>query len=98
MSDTKYKSLMRLIDVCVPNLDDNDATPTTTVAAGDNSGGFKLSPLFAQPDAEYSIVDDSYEGDDKEPGKIDRFYEAEDGNTNVCLCSSSMAIADIIPQ
>ncbi|KAF9459895.1 vacuolar protein sorting-associated protein 13 [Collybia nuda] len=89
LSDTKYKSLMRLIDVCVPEFDDDTSKERQSTTARSVSGAFQLpTGLFGQPEIEYNIIDD---GDDDseienedEDGSITRgedlFYEADDGS------------------
>ena len=81
ISDTKYKALMRLMNVCIPKFDDEEIQPASAAPVV-GASGFKLSPLFAQAGAEYHIVDD---GDDQEsPGRGVKFYDTEDGNADVC--------------
>ncbi|KAG7450519.1 vacuolar protein sorting-associated protein 13 [Guyanagaster necrorhizus] len=73
LSDTKYKSLMRLIDVCIPKFGDDD----TPLAPDHATAKFPLAPgLFSQGEQEYNLEDDA-EGDDAGVSR-DEFYEASD--------------------
>lgn len=94
LSDTKYKSLMRLVDVCIPKFEgdaDKELAPTATRTV---SGAFQLpsgNGLFGQPEIEYNIIDDDEDDeddDDDEEGSVSRedlFFEAEDGSSEVCV-------------
>ncbi|KAJ7254114.1 hypothetical protein B0H12DRAFT_1202424 [Mycena haematopus] len=78
LSDTKYKALMRLIDVCIPKFGDDAATPPL-VKNGSNT--FQIpSGLFGQSETEYNVADDEDEGDDASAGGEDKFFEALDGS------------------
>jgi vacuolar protein sorting-associated protein 13A/C len=92
LSDAKYKSLIRLIDVCIPKFDDGAAEPSLVqpVPARRVSAGFNLPPLFPQADVEYDVDDDDDDDDDAAGAAVDRpradeFFEVEDGSTNVRL-------------
>ncbi|KAF8078623.1 vacuolar protein sorting-associated protein 13, partial [Lyophyllum atratum] len=83
-SDTKYKALMRLIDVCIPKLGDDDSrTAPSATAVTPASGGFQLaSGLFGPSEAEYNVDDDGEDSDDANEDKSSRedlFFEADDG-------------------
>ncbi|KAK7694663.1 hypothetical protein QCA50_001851 [Cerrena zonata] len=91
LSDTKYKSLMRLIDVAIPKLDDDEAgqrPPPNPLAGPQPKSGFRLtSGLFGPTEQEYN-VDDEGDKEDK-PGipvstsmDDDEFFEAEAGDSN----------------
>jgi vacuolar protein sorting-associated protein 13A/C len=82
ISDTKYKAVMRLIDVCIPNFgDDSQEQPIILPPPTKNvPGGFQLPPLFTQGESEYNIEDD-------EGGDDDRLFQAEDGSGQVCIHS-----------
>jgi vacuolar protein sorting-associated protein 13A/C len=61
VSDVKYKSLMRLIDVCIPNFDDDEdiPKPISTAANKADASTFRLSPtLFRRGEGEYHIEED----------------------------------------
>lgn len=85
MSDTKYKSLMLLIDVCIPHFGDEQETfgpsspPTRTI-----SSGFQLpGTLFGQSEQEYNIEDDDDQQDSRSVSQEEQFFEAEDGSLEV---------------
>lgn len=91
LSDTKYKSLMRLIDVAIPKLGDDDAgqrPPPKPLAGPQPKSGFRLtSGLFGPAEQEYNVDD---EGDKDEKPEMqasaslddDEFFEAEEGDNN----------------
>lgn len=64
-SDYKYKALMRIVDVCIPRLDDeNELQPPM----GNVTGGFSLAPnMFGQNVEYYTGDDDSKEVKEKDP-------------------------------
>ncbi|KAG6857562.1 hypothetical protein H0H87_000161 [Tephrocybe sp. NHM501043] len=83
-SDTKYKALMRLIDVCVPQFGDGGEPPTPT--ANSLHTGFQLPPvLFGPAEKEYNVeveggdIDD----DDDDGSQDDLFFEADDGTSGL---------------
>ncbi|KDQ63547.1 hypothetical protein JAAARDRAFT_29565 [Jaapia argillacea MUCL 33604] len=75
LSDTKYKSLMRLIDVCIPHFDDEteaDVPPPKV----QTSGAFQLPSLFGTTDSEYGV-----DTEDEENGeRKDHSTKADDGD------------------
>ncbi|KAK0465028.1 vacuolar protein sorting-associated protein 13 [Desarmillaria tabescens] len=72
LSDIKYKSLMRLIDVCIPKFGDDDAPPTSDHVPAK----FPLAAgLFSQGEQEYNLEDDA-EGE--ADASRDEFFEASD--------------------
>jgi vacuolar protein sorting-associated protein 13A/C len=74
MSDSKYKSLMRLIDVCVPKFEDGPSSPPNQIPTS-NAGGFQLPPLFPQIQPAYGIVEDTEDtrrGHENPPNAGDR--------------------------
>lgn len=84
-SDTKYKALMRFIDVAVPKL--GDGPPVESVPAPlavrpdlkDKRPSFRLTAgLFAQETQEY-IVHENEEEQPEDGGEVDEFFEAQDG-------------------
>ncbi|KAJ3800717.1 vacuolar protein sorting-associated protein 13 [Lentinula aff. detonsa] len=85
LSDTKYKSLMRLIDVCIPKFD--DAPEVESPPRPKEGLDFTLVPgtLFGQAEQEYN-VDDENDDDDtantsgSQEGE-EEFFEADDGET-----------------
>jgi hypothetical protein len=85
LSDTKYKSLMRLIDVCIPNFKNSDEVEdlATQAPAKFGSDAFhKPSGLFGPTEAEYNIEDD-----DRSSIREEQYFEADDGSIEVC-CST----------
>lgn len=92
LSDTKYKSLMRLIDVAIPKFDDGETgqrPPPQPVVAPQSKTGFRLtSGLFGTVEQEYNVDDEGDKEDlpDDPPSTTvdegDEFFEAEEGDTN----------------
>ncbi|KAF5370222.1 hypothetical protein D9615_010080 [Tricholomella constricta] len=85
-SDTKYKALMRLIDVCIPQFgDDETRRASSAPAAKSSSGGFQLaSGLFGPSETEYNVDDDgdvdgSDDDNDEDDSREELFFEANDG-------------------
>lgn len=95
MSDVKYRSLMRLIDVCIPHFGD-DAPKKPLVSEAPKSE-FPLSPLpptFALPgvfrakDTAYTVDQASIAGGKEEDeGNDEEFFEATGGDTDVSFPS-----------
>jgi vacuolar protein sorting-associated protein 13A/C len=83
LSDMKYKSLMCLIDVCIPHFDDEKAqvTPAQSVSLVQT---FQLAPAFFGRSApEYSLDDDELDTTDNyKLSQDEQFFEAEDGTEN----------------
>ena len=82
-SDSKYKSLLRLIDMCIPDfVDEGDDSVTEPLQpTGSGAEAFKLRPtLFGQPETEYGFHDDVEDTDSRDS----LFFEADDGSNNVC--------------
>ncbi|GLB36151.1 putative vacuolar protein sorting-associated protein [Lyophyllum shimeji] len=81
-SDTKYKALMRLIDVCVPQLGDDESrnAPSAPTATANAEGFHLASGLFGPAGTEYNLDDGGDDKDDNDP-REDIFFEAEDGTT-----------------
>ncbi|KAJ3842350.1 vacuolar protein sorting-associated protein 13 [Lentinula raphanica] len=87
LSDTKYKSLMRLIDVCIPKFNDASEVPSPPrPTEGLQIGHFPLVPgtLFSQAEQEYNVDED--ETDDTVAANTsgsqdgeEEFFEADDG-------------------
>ena len=91
MSDAKYKSLMRLIDVCIPKLgDDTPSTLAPPPLPKQASSGFQLPSVFSQVNTEYHVEEDDNEGENEgegDPSNADEdlFFEASDGSMQVPL-------------
>ena len=83
-SDTKYKALMRLIDVSIPHFD-NSTQAARPRPVKRTAPGFQL-PLFGLAAADYT-VDDEEEGKandtDGSSAGDDEFFEAEEGDGEV---------------
>ncbi|KZT30580.1 vacuolar protein sorting-associated protein 13 [Neolentinus lepideus HHB14362 ss-1] len=84
LSDVKYKSLMRLIDVAIPHFDDgetqtvttSDSTKTTT------SNAFALSSgLFGPSETEYSVDTDEEDEDETPAEGKEQFFDVEENTT-----------------
>jgi vacuolar protein sorting-associated protein 13A/C len=88
VSDMKYKSLMRLIDVCIPHLNDDGAAEISAPPAPlkTRSDSFSLLPpkLFSRPETEY-YVEDGDETIDTSTLAEEQYFEAEDGDDQVRL-------------
>ncbi|TFK41159.1 vacuolar protein sorting-associated protein vps13 [Crucibulum laeve] len=87
-SDTKYKSLMRLIDVCIPTFGTDEKVQTLGPPIPNRtvSGAFHLaSGLFGPTEMEYNVDDSEDDTDDNqgnvEPSREDLFFEANDGTS-----------------
>ncbi|KAG5647989.1 hypothetical protein DXG03_007023 [Asterophora parasitica] len=80
LSDTKYKALMRLIDVCIPKFGDEDSRSLHSAPPAKFSAGFQLaSGLFGPSETEYNIEDAS--DNDEDDSREDIFFEADDGTS-----------------
>jgi vacuolar protein sorting-associated protein 13A/C len=64
LSDTKYKSLMRLVDVCIPKFDDEEAVPAPSPTDRNTSGAFQ--GLFGQKGIDYTAALDEDDGEGHE--------------------------------
>ncbi|KAG6911962.1 hypothetical protein DXG01_000210 [Tephrocybe rancida] len=82
-SDTKYKALMRLIDVCIPKFGDEEDSPV--LAVGPSPAGFQLPPvLFGPAEQEYNVeVEGDASDDDDDGSQEELFFEADDGTSGV---------------
>ncbi|THV04954.1 vacuolar protein sorting-associated protein 13 [Dendrothele bispora CBS 962.96] len=79
LSDTKYKALMRLIDVSIPKFDENSDRKQVGPPAQKTPANFPLVPggLFGPAEKEYHIdEDDEVEGSQKE----EQFFGTDDGS------------------
>ncbi|KAI6047634.1 vacuolar protein sorting-associated protein 13 [Pisolithus marmoratus] len=75
VSDAKYKNLMRLIDIGIPNLDDDSKDATNGVDQG--SLAFPLSAGLFSSEPEYNI-DDSQSDEEDRPSTQGGFLKARD--------------------
>ncbi|RDB28887.1 Vacuolar protein sorting-associated protein 13 [Hypsizygus marmoreus] len=87
-SDVKYKSLLRLIDVCIPKFgNDEEDTKRPPPATRTTSGGFHLaSGLFGLPETEYNVDEDGDDGnkdrdEEADTSREELFFEADDGTS-----------------
>ncbi|OSX67568.1 hypothetical protein POSPLADRAFT_1064162 [Postia placenta MAD-698-R-SB12] len=84
LSDSKYKALMRLIDVAIPNFDDAEAPTIRPTMGPQLPHNFRLpSGLFGNTETEYNVED----GDDGQleteiGSPEDEFYDVVDGVPN----------------
>jgi vacuolar protein sorting-associated protein 13A/C len=92
----KYKSLMRLIDVCIPRFGSDEASSVSPSAViRPSADGFQLSSgLFGKPGMEYNVDDnDNEDKEDNDEGSMSReelFFEAEDGSPEVRTLTRSL--------
>lgn len=97
MSDIKYRSLMRLIDVCIPHFGDDAPKKPQIPQAPKNE--FPLSPLpptFALPgvfrvkEASYTVEDKASIAENQKEGEgnhDEEFFEASGGDADVSFPS-----------
>lgn len=87
LSDTKYKSLMRLVDVCIPHFGEETDTLDFSPQAAPSASTFHLPPtFFGQSDNEYNVDDDDddqHQDSDSRTALEEQFFEAEDGTSEV---------------
>jgi vacuolar protein sorting-associated protein 13A/C len=82
-SDSKYKALMRLIDVCIPHFEDEQELQKPDMSQPRPSERFHL---FGLSETEYNVDDtdeDEYQPDGDSVLKEEQFFEAEDGSLQV---------------
>ncbi|KXN90021.1 Vacuolar protein sorting-associated protein 13 [Leucoagaricus sp. SymC.cos] len=81
LSDSKYKALMRLIDICIPKFDEGDqGAPENHISPPVHLPTFQLPvTLFGTGASDFNVEDQDQE-DQEETGSshTDTFYEAED--------------------
>ena len=86
LSDTKYKALMRLIDVGIPHFDE-DGGDKSYLAVSQRSNAFKLSSGFfgALEGTEYNVDDVEDEGatlpQHEAEDQDEEFFDAEGGDS-----------------
>jgi vacuolar protein sorting-associated protein 13A/C len=91
MSDIKYRSLMRLIDVCIPHFGDD--APKKPQVLEPPKGEFPLAPpppkftlpgVFRAKEASYTVEDQaSIVEQEGEEDNNEEFFEASSGDTDV---------------
>jgi vacuolar protein sorting-associated protein 13A/C len=85
LSDMKYKSLMRLIDVCIPKFDGDEKLIPPSPTIRDTHGTFQ--GLFRQKGNDYTVP--SEVDDEERPANAPQYtneplFRAEGGNVEVC--------------
>jgi len=82
----KYKSLMRLLDVCIPKFDgDTETEVLKRTIPKPVSGTFQLPPaLFKRAEGEYNVADEDEVEGGTSSSREEQFFEAEDGSLDVC--------------
>lgn len=84
-SDTKYKSLMRIIDIAVPHFggDDTEKTEQRPALHSSTSNAFRSYQVeeYVLSDDSSSTVHGDDEADESMETDADQFYEAKDGTT-----------------
>lgn len=92
LSDTKYKTLMRLIDIAVPHFDDDASGKQPDRPTLDTGGVFRLpTGLFGPSQPDYEVGEtldtkDSQQSVAAAPEQDDEFFEADQGNSQVRSC------------
>jgi vacuolar protein sorting-associated protein 13A/C len=84
-SDSKYKALMRLIDVCIPHFEDEQELQKLDVSQPRPTISEKFH-LFGPSETEYNVDDtdeDEHQPDSDPVLKEEQFFEAEDGSLQV---------------
>lgn len=86
LSDAKYHSLMRLIDVAIPKFDNDVPKPPTSKASDRTESASRhqlpSTNLFTPAsEVEYTLSDD--EDDDSDDDTKDEFFEADSGLSHV---------------
>lgn len=87
LSDTKYKSLMRLVDVCIPKFDDDDKAVLVPPPANRKTSD-AFQGLFGPRGIDYTVALDENDGDEPENASQaheEPFFEADEGNIEVCV-------------
>ncbi|KAG6842210.1 hypothetical protein C0991_000180 [Blastosporella zonata] len=86
-SDTKYKALMRLVDVCIPKFgDEEESQDSSGLSVSSVPTAFQLPPvLFGPGEREYNVEveGDGSDDDDDDGSQDDLFFEADDGTSGL---------------
>lgn len=102
LSDTKYKALMRLIDVGIPHFDEDEGDGSR-LAISQRSNAFKLSSGFfgASEETEYNVDDAEDETNaeavpqENEPeDHEEEFFDAADGAPTVSVTNKQRSISN----
>ena len=91
LSNVKYKSLMRLIDIAIPKLGEPEPEPKKVVKRPELHGLPLSTNVFAQSTHEYTVDEEGPEdgGDgEAEHGHGDEFHDASEGTPVVSLNST----------
>lgn len=96
LSDSKYKALMRLIDVCIPNFDEGDSEAQPVSSPRNNLPTFQMPVGFFGPvKSDINIEDPDDDGqEENDDTKDDTFFEAEEDPQVVYLIISGLLTAD----
>jgi vacuolar protein sorting-associated protein 13A/C len=80
-SDSKYKSVLRLVDVTIPKFDNGDHSAVDSAVA--TPSGYQLSSgLFDLPETEYNVDDETdFEGTENDRPTYERSREVRDAGT-----------------
>ena len=98
LSNVKYKSLMRLIDIAIPKLGEPVAEPKKIPKRPELQGLPLSSNVFAQSRHEYTIEEELGDSDDDEAehGGGDEFYDATEGTPMVSVKINLLEAAILI--
>ena len=100
LSDTKYKSLMGLIDVAIPHFDDDAPAPRPALTQV-KSSAFRLRSGFFAQNEEYNLEDDidklntSASIEPSASNEEDQFFEAETGDDGVVRAHVLLHVATL---
>lgn len=86
VSDTKYKSLMRLIDVCIPKFDDAEYTAAPVLPPQNRVASGAFQGLFGSKETDYMVSLDE-DGGDKTVSR-NTPIEPSEGNVDVRVVMS----------
>jgi hypothetical protein len=86
-SDSKYKSVLRLVDVAIPNFDNGDTSASNSTAI--IPSGYQLSSgIFDLPETEYNVDDEDYKGAEDDHSVDERSREVRVfPDRTMCCCS-----------
>lgn len=96
LSDTKYQSLMRLIDVCIPNFDQGNAAPAPP-APTTRQANTTFQGLFGQKGIEYTI-DEHEDEESKEAKELEAVVTADQARIRDMLILHRLAYAIEQPE
>lgn len=86
-SDSKYKSVLRLVDVAIPRFDNGDASAIDSTAVA--SSGYQLSSgIFDLPETEYNVDDEDYTGAEDDHSVDERSREVRVSLRRMMCCYS----------